>query len=76
MLIRMHLSLVASLVSLAVATASYLLASRIERDQRHLRRRFQKLRAQIEAHTPSMEASPRNGDRAERAVGGKALREL
>jgi hypothetical protein len=34
MLIRMHLSLLISIVALGVATASYLRASRIERDQR------------------------------------------
>jgi hypothetical protein len=78
MLIRMHLSLLISMVSLGVATASYLQASRLERDQRHLRRRVRQLRLQLEAETRAEDqkqkaeeritaagAFPRNGDRVE-----------
>jgi hypothetical protein len=67
MLIRMHLSLLISMVSLGVAATAYLRASRVERDQRHLRRRVRELRLRVEAQKRIAfeEASPRNGDRAE-----------
>jgi hypothetical protein len=73
----MHLSLLISIASLAVATASYLRASRFERDQRRLRMRFRQLRSQLEALTKAGDAnkaeeqiafaepSPPNGDQAE-----------
>jgi hypothetical protein len=58
---RMHLSLLISIVALGVATASYLRANRVERDQRHLRRRFQKelhllIRAQRQTEDQSHKA--------------------
>ena len=79
MLIRMHLSLLIFIVALGVATVSYLRASRVERDQLHLRRRLQKelglkigrqMRAEdqkqkAEEEIASSEAFPRNGDQAE-----------
>jgi hypothetical protein len=78
LLVRMHLSLLISMVALWVATMSYLRAARVERDHRHLRRRFREFRSQIGAQTraegqrqeaeeriASAEASPRNGDRTE-----------
>jgi hypothetical protein len=60
---RMHLSLLIAMVSLGVATVSYLRASRVERDHRHLRRGVRELRLQIRAQTRAEDQNQRTDER-------------
>ena len=82
LLARMHLSFLISMLALWVATMAYLRATRVERDHRHLRRRFRQFRSQFGGQTRSdgprqkadveivsTEAPPRNGNR--RQVAGR-----